>query len=853
MSTRFPHLDDTKFPDISNQNVWQYKNNFDYNRWAPDTTIKLCNVNWCGDYDNVVYFETAAKRDSYFDKLPGNETILMNSFRVQPDSSIKLPIPFDAACEYNYIAIRFPRATAPDFPLDNSSPHKERFFYFIDDVQACGDGVTRFSLSLDYWTTYIYDLKFSYVMLERGHAPMKAVSTDKYLSDPINNNKYLLAPDESYGDLSVVASNYTEAWNDSDMWCCIATTYACVPNWDNSDNPGSPGYIAPRIQGDPAPGIVLAFEPEDFESLMNTACEKIPWFFPSIQAVFYVEKDIVTATNEREFCGVTCYLLTASRGTKTIRDLSKSDFDMPAEYAEIAKLYTYPYSEIIVCDEKGNTIEVRVEDTDGTIAISRGVSLVYPFLNIDAEIISAGGKQASLSFRNANTFNMRYGGTWYDKILTWNIPTFAVQQSSYWRSQYANYYNWEQTEYAADQSYTSAKASNTTAQQNAKASNSTANTNSKASNSTAQTNANASATASRTQSTNQINANNSSYNVSRAQQTTGMGNTNENLENNATVAKSQNNNNYAINAQYQQEATNVTNEYTAAAALVGAAATGVSSAIGVGSAISSSDVVGAVSALGQGITSITSNLANANITLMKNSEFVGLVNQQNKGLNNNSIQGIDLTLQNAQSFNADTLELNLDTLEKNNDITNELIDANSQISYNTATANASRTRNTGDANADRSKSTSDANADRSKSTSDANAKRSYDTSIKSIDNAKKQIYLEPSPMYGSTSNGDTRMRPMAMFVNVIRQSDSAISAAGDQMLRYGYMLNQQWKINSFNLMDHFTYWKCSEVWCSGIGNAIEKAQTFVKNILTDGVTVWRDPDEIGAVSIYDNI
>ena len=55
------------------------------------------------------------------------------------------------------------------------------------------------------------------------------------------------------------------------------------------------------------------------------------------------------------------------------------------------------------------------------------------------------------------------------------------------------------------------------------------------------------------------------------------------------------------------------------------------------------------------------------------------------------------------------------------------------------------------------------------------------------------------------------------------------------------------------VMRHFTYWKCSEVWCSGNGNALESAQGVIKDILIRGVTVWSKPEKIGRVSIYDNL
>ena len=63
---------------------------------------------------------------------------------------------------------------------------------------------------------------------------------------------------------------------------------------------------------------------------------------------------------------------------------------------------------------------------------------------------------------------------------------------------------------------------------------------------------------------------------------------------------------------------------------------------------------------------------------------------------------------------------------------------------------------------------------------------------------------------------------------------------------------REWNMRDMQVMKHFTYWKCTEVWCSGSGNALEDAQNAVKDILIRGVTVWDTPEDIGRVSIYDN-
>jgi len=61
----------------------------------------------------------------------------------------------------------------------------------------------------------------------------------------------------------------------------------------------------------------------------------------------------------------------------------------------------------------------------------------------------------------------------------------------------------------------------------------------------------------------------------------------------------------------------------------------------------------------------------------------------------------------------------------------------------------------------------------------------------------------------------------------------------------------EWKIESFNLMSMFTYWKCDRVYCNDKG-VYEGAQDMIKSILVAGTTVWRNPEDIGTKSIYQN-
>lgn len=106
----FPHLQNaTTFPGTDTRVYEQYRNVFDYNVWTPNTIIKLCHVNWCDDYHDVVKFHDDAARNEWLDNLDG-ETVKLttNMYIARADTDgIKLPVPYMTAQQYNYIVVDF--------------------------------------------------------------------------------------------------------------------------------------------------------------------------------------------------------------------------------------------------------------------------------------------------------------------------------------------------------------------------------------------------------------------------------------------------------------------------------------------------------------------------------------------------------------------------------------------------------------------------------------------------------------------------------------------------------------------------------------------------------------------------
>ena len=207
------------------------------------------------------------------------------------------------------------------------------------------------------------------------------------------------------------------------------------------------------------------------------------------------------------------------------------------------------------------------------------------------------------------------------------------------------------------------------------------------------------------------------------------------------------------------------------------------------------------------------------------------------------------------SYNTDTTNNanTKNTAITNNQNTYDVTVANAQRTYDTATANNLRAYNTAIANAQRTYDAAIANNLRSFNNAKAIADRIKQTADDAIANDVKQAALQAPKEFGSFANGEhSTTRPQGVFCNIVTQSKDAIEQAGDYFLRYGYAVNRSWEFTTFNLMPKFTYWKCSDVWIKN--NTVPDAyMDEIRFFLLGGVCVWRKPEDIGNISIYENV
>ena len=822
----YPHLKDSKFPDIGNVDVYKYRNDFDYSRFDDmQMRIQICSVPWdmgeahignrtISGIGNVVWFETEAKRDAWFDAIPDTDCYRLETKykQLHRDNEIYVPVPFDVASLYNYLVVDYaPFASEGDYVQYETPNGLRRWFWFIREVEFVAPNTTKLHLMNDAFQTFMYRMHFSGMILERGHAPMFDVKATDYLSNPIDNNAGLLAEDVNFGgEPSIVRSESAHVFND-ETYACIACTGSVTSSWGTKDADTWHTPVLSSYTVDGVPDVrIFGMHVNSLNAFLQSVESDYPQFKQTIKGVFFAPVELITVGAKFTFADTECFWINTSRQQFDFLTLDKSAFGYPAKYADLAKLYTYPYAHIEVTDENGNIDIIRVEDTTGTLRINAAMSLAYPALNIQAHITGAGGSNTrNITFSNITGRSLTIGGKWYSTLKTWDVPTFGVIQSGAKQYDYSTHFDRIQQVTAYTNAYNSAVASANTAE-----------TNTKAQAATAKSNADAQADNTTDNAALQVTANTAM---------TAAGNTMASADTQTGQTLNTNTTNNAID--YTNASANNSIDMANATAAASQASNAVNSAASAVSNGVSGNIPGA-------ITSVISGITQAAVINATNEAGVNYTAAQAAASNtNNRFNAIDTNIAAAQT----------------NDHAITAANTKRAAANTLTTGAAANTAATIKGNATRSKNTADANAERLNNTETANASRARNTSQEAISNGIKQAALNAPFEYGSfADNQQATTKPIAMFANIVTQTKNAIEMTGDEFLRYGYYYGKQWEFDgNWNIGDHFTYWKLKDFWVKGL-NIPDMYVDKLRFFLFGGVTVWRKPEDIGYTSIYDN-
>ena len=773
---------ESPFPNIDNVNTYKYDNSFDYGRFdAPQMELMICTVPWdmgeahignrtISGIGNVVYFGSREERDKWFDAIPDEECYRFTTKFKELHRSLEIdvPVPYDMCAKHNYLVVRYAKFANEDSPIQYEGDDGLReWFWFVREVEFLAPSTTRLHLLDDAFQTWIYDINVSGMLLERGHAPMFQTRASEYLENPIGNNVNLLTEDVNYGMAGQVKHSDELVFNDGDMYACFAVTADPVGSWGTKDGNDWKVPTTPYYNNNGQPSVRVFGMPVDrLNAFLSAVTSTYPQFKQTVQGVFFASSKLVTLGAEFTFANVTCYSILSQRKTLDLCELTPDVFGYDGKYADIAKLYTYPYAQIEVTDENGNVDVIHIEDTAGKIQVSAMMSLAYPFITVDAHLIGVGGAfTRNVTYRNISAHTFDFGGQWYETLRTWQVPTFAVVLDPAREYDYSSHFDRAQqvVDYTAAQNNANASADTLTA------------------NAALSAAANTAITARSNQSATDSAANTVSYNDEVATNTAAL---------NTITAIS------TIAANQMQGAISATG--SAANAAVGAAASA-----------AQLDPIGAVSSIANGVIGAATTMASVNVANGQTSVQAGAANTGTRA--------------NASSSNTKT---NADTTTQTG-AASDIATIQNGLTTGTA-ANSSATQK-------------------------ANAARTANAAQSAIDNGIAQAALNAPSIYGSFANGDgSATKPQGLFANIVTQSKSAIAGAGDEFLRYGYMLERQWDFNGdWNVGKYFTYWKLRDFWVSNL-NVPDMYMDKIRFFLFGGVTVWRRPEYIGHVSVYDN-
>lgn len=143
--------------------------------------------------------------------------------------------------------------------------------------------------------------------------------------------------------------------------------------------------------------------------------------------------------------------------------------------------------------------------------------------------------------------------------------------------------------------------------------------------------------------------------------------------------------------------------------------------------------------------------------------------------------------------------------------------------------------------------------DTNKDFADFAATGDYEMSIAAI-NAKVQDARMIQPTTSGQMGGDAfnlAQYQWAVHAKVKTLQRASMHAIGEFWLRYGYAVNRFARMVQLDVMSKFTYWKLKETYITS-STCPEAFRQAIRGIFEKGVTVWKNPDDIGNIDIADN-
>ena len=844
---KFPHLDGaTPFPGADAHVYEQYTNVYDYHMWTPNTKIKLCRVKWRDDGRDAVKFRDDDARDTWIDALDGEAVTLDTSMYIAraDTDGVKIPVPYMTAQRYNYLVVDF-SADIMRSPLQQTDC-QTRYHYFVTRITAEAPNTTTLVLQRDVWMDYINTTTINGLLLTRGHAPLTETTPAKLLANPRAKCRDFTLPDVDYGN---AASNIRKSTpynlQNGARYICLATTFSpdqlramsgvrgtnitdSDPTYTNNDGTVD-GFAwgAGNVSTSNVTGAGTAYNSVDNLTASNVTMYALesskisgdyfdtlftyyPHIMSQITAVFVATANMMRLGNTVSVNGVEWHTVSGTRTKLSDIDLTIDDFGYASEYAQITRLYLAPYAYLEISDNIGNKTRVEIADC-GHLSVQTVTSLSYPILRQIAWLDGIGAEgDTSIGINAINGANVTADVPNADvlkTLISHDIPTYALQRRAI-DAHRADAYNREvaQARENAIISYENGARSANTAQNNTYRSSAATVSN------TARANQRDTAVKNEA---NSVRTDNLTYSTARQ----------NNDLNTATIK---------INLDVDQDNTLQNKAFIEGSQTQ--ALSSVASAIGT--------MAGAALVIGTGGAAsplVAGSMAIGSAALQGYNTGIAITN--NAELNRTANDVANTKASNANRANSEQTQHSITQATNVTTRANTQADRNNEYATSAATDMTATSANTANTNASASRNQSVDNAKRVM----INTRSNVNTTWRDLLNHAAQ----PVGAYGG-DNFKQATGLDTLTVKIVTEDNGAIAAAGDYMLRYGIASNKLYNKPNLTPCNHFTYWQAGDVWLTN-NLAGNDALDTIRERLTDGVTIWNDPDEIGGDYLTANL
>jgi hypothetical protein len=351
-----------------------YGHGFNYAVWSANTTVTLANVRWDNTYKDVVTFGAGGnpalwrqRLDNYIDNLSGPVTMTTGVTYAAFGRPIRLQIPFEVANTYNYL-----RAYNPAQPLAGGGDRGRAYYYFVVGVNYIAPDTTELLIQLDAFASFGPDTAFGNIHVDRGHLGIANESAfagqgRDFLTVPEGfdlGNEYVV---NKYWSMQVGSARFNnEAIGFKDYAIMVVSSTALDEDPGTVDAPKLSSAQGSEMENLPNGAEIYLFNTLEHFKLYMEAMKDKPWVTQGIMEIRAVPRlqryDV--QLESKQIAGLPIDRILAgtlkSKKTAVVEDW-RNKVSMPARYAKLFKLWTYPYMVVEMTSNTGTPLVLKPE------------------------------------------------------------------------------------------------------------------------------------------------------------------------------------------------------------------------------------------------------------------------------------------------------------------------------------------------------------------------------------------------------------------------------------------------------------------------------------------------------------